>query len=203
MSWNMSNILVNQATAIKKGGGGSGDLDTRVTALETTVGDSSSGLVKDVDDLETTVGDNTGGLVKDVDDLDTRVTALENAPSGGGGIDIGTTETKIGTFAGVDHYAIATPISSIANTGTLDLTGIPAGATITGAWGGITESGVFKPLPFYTNVSSPGPIGFEISYATDKWVATWRCPSAHATVSGYLVTMYTKPANNTRKGGKK
>ena len=59
------------------------DYDARILALETTVGDASSGLVKDVDDLQndmttaqgdiialqTTVGDASNGLVKDVDDL--------------------------------------------------------------------------------------------------------------------------------------
>lgn len=203
MSWNMSNILVNQATAIKKGGGGSGDLTTRVTALETTVGDSSSGLVKDVDDLETIVGDESSGLVKDVSGLDTRVTALENEPSGGGGIDIGTTETKIGTFNGSDRYAISYPISGITNTETLELTGIPAGSSIVSAWGVINESGTFRPLPNVTNVSGVGNIGFDITYTTDKWLLTWRSPSAHASATGHIVVTYTKPANNTRKGGKK
>ena len=36
MGWNMSNILVNEAIANKKAGGGS-NLDTRVSALETSV----------------------------------------------------------------------------------------------------------------------------------------------------------------------
>ena len=51
------------------GGGGDPTLPGRVSALETVVGDSTSGLVKDVDDLETVVGDSTSGLVKDVDEL--------------------------------------------------------------------------------------------------------------------------------------
>lgn len=118
--------------------------------------------------------------------------------SGGSGVVIAETETKIGTFAGADLFAIAVPITSIANAGTLDLTGIPSGATIHGTWGGIVEGGTFKALPFYTNVSTPGPIGFEISYATNKWIATWRCPSAHATVSGHLVVFYTKESENNR-----
>ena len=37
-----------------------------VTALQTTVGNASSGLVKDVADLKTTVGNAGSGLVKDV-----------------------------------------------------------------------------------------------------------------------------------------
>ena len=186
MGWNISNILVNEAIANKKAGGGGGS-STLAGLTDTDITTPSNGQVLTYD----------GTAAKWV-----------NASAGGGGgsgIAIAETETKIGTFGGADFYAISTPITSIANTGTLDLTGIPAGANIIGAWGGVTESGVFKPLPFYTNVSSPGPIGFEISYATDKWVATWRCPSAHSTVTGNLVVMYTKPASaeNIRKGGKK
>lgn len=49
------------------------DLQTAVGTLETTVGDANSGLVKDVEDLQTTVGDSNGGLVKDVDDLQTTI----------------------------------------------------------------------------------------------------------------------------------
>lgn len=44
-----------------------------IDALEETVGDENSGLVKDVADLETTVGDAESGLVKDVNDLKTTV----------------------------------------------------------------------------------------------------------------------------------
>ena len=44
-----------------------------VDALETTVGDETAGLVKDVADLQTAVGDETDGLVKDVADLQTAV----------------------------------------------------------------------------------------------------------------------------------
>lgn len=49
-------------------------LETRVIALENTVGDSNSGLVKDVNDLKQTVGDNTSGLVHDVSVLDNETT---------------------------------------------------------------------------------------------------------------------------------
>ena len=44
-------------------------LADRATALETKVGDSTKGLVKDVADLKTTVGNAQSGLVKDVADL--------------------------------------------------------------------------------------------------------------------------------------
>ena len=61
-----------------------------VQALQTAVGSSSSGLLKDVADLKTAVGGDDSGLVKDVADLQTvvgdsssglvkRVSDLENA----------------------------------------------------------------------------------------------------------------------------
>lgn len=46
-------------------------INTRVGTLETTVGSSTSGLVKDVNDLKSTVGSSTSGLAKDVADLKT------------------------------------------------------------------------------------------------------------------------------------
>ena len=44
------------------------DAKTAIEALQDTVGDAESGLVKDVADLQATVGDATDGLVKDVAD---------------------------------------------------------------------------------------------------------------------------------------
>ena len=68
------NVIVNLKKEIAASGGAAiEDLTTRVQTLETTVGDETGGLVKDVDDLETVVGDSTSGLVKDVDDLETVV----------------------------------------------------------------------------------------------------------------------------------
>ena len=69
---------VARATAAEEALGG------RATALETKVGDSTKGLVKDVADLKTTVGNAQSGLVKDVADLksinaDTRLTAAETS----------------------------------------------------------------------------------------------------------------------------
>lgn len=54
------------------------DVEDRLVALENTVGDSSSGLVKDVDDLQNAVGDSSSGLVKDVDDLKNTVGDASN-----------------------------------------------------------------------------------------------------------------------------
>ena len=47
--------------------------DGRLGALEGKVGNTDSGLVKDVADLKATVGDSSDGLVKDVADLQTTV----------------------------------------------------------------------------------------------------------------------------------
>lgn len=46
---------------------------TDITALKTTVGDNTKGLVKKTTDLETAVGDNSGGLVKSVADINTAI----------------------------------------------------------------------------------------------------------------------------------
>ena len=57
-----------------------------VTALKTTVGSESSGLVKAVVDLQAAVGDANSGLTKAVSDVQSSVTALQttvgNANSG-------------------------------------------------------------------------------------------------------------------------
>lgn len=67
-------------------------VDSRVSALETTVGDSNSGLVKgladansDIDAIElslgdviVTVGDNSSGLVKGLADAQSEITALQS-----------------------------------------------------------------------------------------------------------------------------
>lgn len=49
-----------------------------VKDLQTAVGDSTGGLVKDVTALQTTVGSSTSGLVKDVADLKNAVDTLDN-----------------------------------------------------------------------------------------------------------------------------
>ena len=60
-------------------------LDTtngKVTTLETTVGSSKSGLVKDVSDLKTTVGSSTSGLVQKVNTNATNITSLQTKTEG-------------------------------------------------------------------------------------------------------------------------
>ena len=53
----------------------------KITTLETTVGNSTSGLVKDVADLKIKVGDSATGLVKNVADLNTKIDAVSGASS--------------------------------------------------------------------------------------------------------------------------
>lgn len=53
--------------------------ESDIAALETVVGDDTTGLVKSVSDLEDVVGDSTDGLVKDVNDLkDSLIMDVEN-----------------------------------------------------------------------------------------------------------------------------
>ena len=69
---------------IGSSGGGSGSLTARINALETTVGDSTSGLVKDVADINTEIGDDTTagsikGRIKVVEDsVATNTTDIDN-----------------------------------------------------------------------------------------------------------------------------
>ena len=101
-------------------GGSSGDiseLEAAVEALETTVGDSESGLVADVDGLETlvdglgndvealeaTVGDAESGLVKDVADLQSANKFL-------------TTETLVGKWGTSNLYRKYVTTGALPNT---------------------------------------------------------------------------------------
>lgn len=61
--------------ALKNGGSGPvpAQLEARVSALETTVGNSSSGLVYDVDNLEAIVGNSSSGIVQSVNTLNTTI----------------------------------------------------------------------------------------------------------------------------------
>lgn len=85
----------NVAEGLNAALAGGGGLNSRVDALEETVGDAESGLVKDVNDLETVVGDAEGGLVKAVADLTTAVSA---------GLVLSSTEVKIGSYDGNDLF---------------------------------------------------------------------------------------------------
>ena len=68
---------------IGSSGGGSGSLTARITTLENKVGneasgsDPATGLINDVRNLQTTVGDSASGLVKDVSDNTSNITTLQ------------------------------------------------------------------------------------------------------------------------------
>lgn len=82
----------------------------KVTALETAVGGSSSGLVKDVADLKGTVGDSSNGLVKDVADLkNAGYTTLEAVKTAAQSTDSGSLGATITSKA---NSAISTALGS-------------------------------------------------------------------------------------------
>ena len=106
-----------------------GDLATRISTLETTVGDSKSGLVKDVaahgtdiTALKATVGDSTTGLVKDVkdlqDEIDNIVTAggepnvIEKITVGGTLVPVDNETVALGKLAGVDAKVAETDLDT-------------------------------------------------------------------------------------------
>ncbi|MBO7509124.1 MAG: hypothetical protein J6T57_02525 [Alphaproteobacteria bacterium] len=94
-----------------------------VTDLQTTVGDSTSGLVKDVDALETTVGDSTSGLVKDVTDLQTDVGALQTAS--------GNYATKTGVENTISASTTSSSIDVVTTWGTDATTPLAISGTVT------------------------------------------------------------------------
>lgn len=72
---------------------------TDITNIKNTIGDASNGLVKDVAALETKVGDASSGLVKDVADLNAKTTRIgydvANDITSVNGIDIGDTQVDM------------------------------------------------------------------------------------------------------------
>jgi len=82
----------------------------RITSLETVVGDSEDGLVKDVTSLATTVGDADSGLVKGVADNASDISNLQGLVSADG-----TTYTLFGkviTFENDNTISWADPVTS-------------------------------------------------------------------------------------------
>ena len=78
-----------------------GGISTRVGTLETTVGNASSGLVKDVAGLKNTVGDASNGLVLKVNTNSTQIANLNNTKAdkttvSGISTKVGTLETTVG-----------------------------------------------------------------------------------------------------------
>lgn len=194
MGYNMSNIIVNLKKEIAEaGGGGSSELDSRVSALEETVGDSSSGLVKDVSDigtsvgsLEETVGDSESGLVKDVSDLETSVGAL-NANV------YDTTEVKVGKWGEADLYRKYITIPSLPN-------------STTGSYATGLSTETVRRMEFYYDSSSEfgavwSSLG-SVSYNKSTKKVDVSSTSDMSSYSGVVILEYTKPSNNA-KGGKK
>lgn len=187
MGWDMSNILVNLSSNGGGGGGSDPELASRVTALETTVGDASGGLVKDVDDLET-----------ETDALDTRVTALEQG-GGGGEYTVVPLEPKTPSSTNYEDFATIT---------------LPAGNyhVIAGVYNGsdtypttgirIYDGSLLCCQTEATGMHNPCCMGFFSNSAEKTYKIQIRGNSSGGATGGYYmyksVPAYT-PTNNTRK----
>ena len=171
MAWNISNILVNEAIANKKSGSGS-DLTSRVTALEETVGDESSGLVKDVSDLETTVS-----------------TLDPNHYS--------TEEIKVGKWGTQDLYRKEFTGNMPSNTEIDVSTGL-SDITIRHMWGTTEDDIGFGTLPF----AAAHPRGFYYKKATNaiNIYTTEATTGTYSIILEY--TKNPVPEQNNRKRGK-
>jgi len=106
------------------GGGSSGSLTARISALEGTVGDSDSGLVKEVNTLDTQVQDANIGLLKRTTDIET---TLNGSTPGTGLIsDVNALQTTVGdSDSGLvkevaDNAADISNINGILGDGTTD-----------------------------------------------------------------------------------
>jgi hypothetical protein len=86
------------------------DLSGKVSSLQTTVGDSTKGLVKNVAALQNTVGDSTKGLVKDLADLNSAAVKSVVVKTTDG--DTTVSSSGIATID-LSNYATKTEISSV------------------------------------------------------------------------------------------
>ena len=100
--------------AVNELNSGVADNATDIGALQSTVGDNSSGLVKDVSDLQTTVGDSGSGLVKDVSDLQ----AIVGDSSAGLVKDVADLQTTVGDATAGLVKDVADNATAIGNLGT-------------------------------------------------------------------------------------
>lgn len=213
MAWNISNILVNESIAVKKaGGGGAADLSERVTALETTVGDESSGLVKAVDDLEESE-------VSDLDDLsDVEITEPTNGQflkydgtkwingtGGSGGTSYTLTDVPEKELTGTSYedmsdvvlnpgvyHIIASAMNAVASVMVTGIRFVEGSVTLVES----TVNGNVKSADMIYSVASQTTVKVQVKGSANcKNVKTW--------VMVAKVGDITPPAENTRKGGRK
>lgn len=81
-------------------------LESRNLTLENTVGDSNSGLVKDVSALKTTVGDSNSGLVKQMNDIKAYIRAQDAIDTTPTPIWRATSNTKWTVTPGTSNHSI-------------------------------------------------------------------------------------------------
>ena len=80
-----------------------GQVKSEVTDVTTTVGDNSSGLVKDLNDVQTVIGDNSSGLVKDMNTAKSNISSVQTTigdNSSGLVKDINTAKSNISSVQG-------------------------------------------------------------------------------------------------------
>ena len=181
MGWNTSNTLVNLTSAIKKGGGVDPALEAKVDALETTVGDSSGGLVKDVSDIETAIED-----------------VYPDAYS--------TTEVKVGTYNGEDLYRRVFHMTSVpVGTNSIE-TGITrTSITPRNCYGFMRiekSDWDSRFVPFYDDASKN--VKVQLVERSSEWRIFVTAATSYNDYVCDIVLEYTKNAtNNTRKKGGK
>ena len=159
------------------------DMQSDISTLKTTVGDSSSGLVKTVTDqgtaitgLQTVVGDETSGLVKDVNGLIL-------------GGNFSTTPVKIGKWDNEDLYRVIAPTGYLGNATetTADLSSVlPANAVcrFICAYVGL---GSMLPIPF---VLGDEVIG--MYYERSTRTVHFKTNKDRSGTQGFLIMLYTE-----------
>lgn len=186
MSWNVSNILVNEAIANKKAGGGGGSdpaLAARVTALE-----------KDVDDLET-----------ETSSLDGRVTALEQGGGSGGDYTAYAFEAKTPTGTNYEDYSTITlPAGAyhvVAGVYSANASYPTTGVRIQ------TFGGQVCCIGEGSGIQKPCCMGIFYQEESTTYKVQIRGNASGGATNGYYLVKkladYTPPNNSTRKGVKK
>ena len=171
------------------------DMQSDISTLKTTVGDSSSGLVKDVSDLKTTVGDEDSGLVKTVTDQGTSITGIDNRLSTR--TSYYNTESDAGWFLGQRLYRKVIPVPALPNATSADVdTGIADNITVRHLYGmcGTATGNYQLPIPRGNNI--------DVYYRDDLKKITIYAAQDLSTYSSYVVLEYTKnpaPEPGTRE----
>lgn len=184
-------------------GGDAEELANRVGALETTVGDENSGLVKDVDDLQTTVGDANSGLVKGVADNATAISTLNGKIKS----TVADSDNEIPTSGAVVDYVATKVASAYIYKGTYDTLALLNAAVSAGTI--VPEVGWVYNIATKTNPPETDSEGHTIdagdnvaclTYNSSTKVATWDVLGGTIDLSGYATTAQLSNGDVTKIG---